>query len=148
MEPVRAIIETVFHLVSILAVFLAAITYWRNARTRRAEWLFSLYQKFFEEPHHKEMRWLLDYRPDPAYLELQRSVANDTPDRSAEPLVDYLNFFEFTARLWRSRQLKLKEVKGLFQYYLENLTKHDFIRKFIRTEGFEALDELLDKMVG
>src|SRR5947209_6475965 len=39
-------------------------TYWRNAKTRRAEWLYSLYAKFYEDSFYKEIRSILDYKPE------------------------------------------------------------------------------------
>ncbi|MEK7409029.1 MAG: hypothetical protein AAB225_28530 [Acidobacteriota bacterium] len=72
-------------------------------------------------------------------------MEEDGADPQVEQLVDYLNFFEFTAHLWRSKQLDLDEIDGLFNYYLENLTKHHFVSEFL-TKGFEALSDLLATM--
>ena len=138
-------IEALFYFASGAAALFAGWTYWRNARTRRAEWLFSLYQKFFEGAHYKNVRFILDYQPEPEFSSLKEAVEEDRADQQVEQLVDYLNFFEFTARLWHSRQLTLNEIDGLFNYYLGNLTKHDFVREFLK-KGFEALQALLDIM--
>ncbi len=58
-----------------------------------------------------------------------------------EPLVDYLNFFEFVASLWKLRQLKIKEVEMMFEYYIRNLAEKPEIVRFIEREGFERLRE-------
>ena len=72
-------IEALFYLASLTAAFFAWWTYRRNAKTRRAEWLFSLYQKFFEEPHHKDVRFVLDYQPEPGLRNSRRPWKKTAP---------------------------------------------------------------------
>jgi hypothetical protein len=142
-------VEVVVYFVSTLAAGFAVWTYWSNERTRRAEWLFTLYQRFFEEDHFKPMRRKLDYTSDPTFTELRSCIATPASNPVLEEeLVDYLNFFEFVAGLQRSGQLTLDEVAGLFKYYLKILTCDDlkFIREYIREQDFEQLSALLDKM--
>jgi len=142
-------VEVVFYSVSTLAAIFATWNYWRNARTRRAEWLFTLYQKFFEEDHYKRMRRVLDYGMHHDLQKLRASIDGSAPDPDLEEeLVDYLNFFEFVAGLQQSRQLTPDEVDRLFNYYLRILksTRLGFVRKYVCDQGFEQLSALLDKM--
>src|SRR5207237_7537449 len=44
----------------LIAVFLAIFVYNRNSRVRRAEWLASLYEKFYEKPELRDIREILD----------------------------------------------------------------------------------------
>jgi hypothetical protein len=84
----------------------------------------------------QEARFLLDYRPKEEIEQLYRSLD--------EPLVNYLNFFEFTAVLLTMGQLSLPEIRMLFQYYLDLLNEHPPIMRFIETQGFENLRSLID----
>jgi hypothetical protein len=142
-------VEVAFYVVSIVAATLATWNYRRNAQTRRAEWLFTLYQKFFEEAPHKRIRRMLDYSADPDVQKLGSCLDGSAPDRDLEEeLVDYLNFFEFVAGLQHSGQLTLDEVDQLFNYYLGNLLneRSGLVRGYVREQGFEQLSTLLDKM--
>lgn len=60
--------------------------------------------------------------------------------------MDYLNFFEFVASLWKLKQLKTKEVKMMFEYYIKNLAESRELMNFIRKEGFERLEELIGEI--
>jgi hypothetical protein len=125
----------------------AVWTFWRTAKVRRAEWLSSLHSRFFESDRYKTIREILDYQREPEFSQLRRVIASGEPDKLAEDFADYLNFFEFVASLKSLGQVKLQEISMLFQYYLELLCKHDFVRAFIRQEGFERLDKLLSDCV-
>jgi hypothetical protein len=126
---------------------LAVWTFWRTAKVRRAEWLSSLHSRFFESDRYKAIREILDYQREPDFSRLRSVIASGEPDKLAEDFTDYLNFFEFVASLNALGQVKSQEISMLFQYYLELLCKHDFIRTFIRQEGFERLDKLLNDCV-
>jgi hypothetical protein len=124
-------------------VSLAAWTFRKNTRIRRAEWLASLYEKFYANPKLRETRALLDY-PSAERDKLFRCLSSD-PDNAAslEPLVDYLNFFEFVASLWKLGQLRKEEVEMMFEYYLRDLAKKPEVMGFIEKEGFERLKDLI-----
>ncbi len=141
------LVKVILQLVGIVASIMALVTYRRNARIKRAEWLSSLHGKFFESANYKRIRHILDYEP-PELATLREGVEQGGSDELVESFVDYLNFFEFIASLWKLDQLRLNEVAMLFRYYLENLTSHSFITSFIRDNGFENLEELLEKLSG
>jgi hypothetical protein len=138
----ESIIRVVPQLIGVLAALLALVTYRRNAKTKRAEWLSTLHAKFFEAANYKRIRSILDYE-QPELETLREHVSSGTYDDLSELLVDYLNFFEFIASLWKLGQLDIEEVAILFEYYLNNLAAHEFIVDFIATYGFDNLKDLL-----
>jgi hypothetical protein len=119
---------------------LALATFGRNVKIKRAEWLSSLHSKFFESDKYKRIRQILDYQT-PERADLERALAAETPDNLVlvEEFVDYLNFFEFVASLWRLGQLELGEIEDLFKYYLDNLNGHTFATRYISAQSFENL---------
>jgi hypothetical protein len=134
----------------ILAILIAAVgggigihTYWRNSQTRRAEWLCRLYEKFYEGDHYRKVRRILDYEPKEELTKLCDGLTGKGDAELAEQLVDYLNFFEFIASLWAMKQLSLREIRMLFQYYLELNARHEPVFQFIKTQGFENLDKMM-----
>jgi len=136
------VVKVILQLVGIVAPIVALVTYRRNARIKRAEWLSSLHGKFFESANYKKVRLILDYAP-PELSTLREAAEQGGSDELVESFVDYLNFFEFIASLWKLDQLRLDEVAMLFRYYLENLSHHAFVTSFIQKQGFENLEELL-----
>ena len=140
-----SIIRAVPQLVAVVAALLALVTYRKNAKTKRAEWLSTLHGKFFESVNYKRIRSILDYE-QPELATLRECVSTGSYDELSELFVDYLNFFEFIASLWRLGQLDIEEVAILFEYYLNNLATHEFIVGFISTYGFNNLKDLLDSL--
>jgi len=113
---------------------------------RRAEWLASLYERFYLNVDFKKTRALLDY-DSPERTKLLKCMETDPENASTlEPLVDYLNFFEFVASLWKLKQLKTNEVRMMFEYYIKNPAESPELMNFIRREGFERLEELIGKI--
>jgi hypothetical protein len=128
------------------AALLTWLTFWKNLRLRRAEWLSRLYESFYVKPELKAVRAALDYDGE-ARRELLRCVESDPENAKAlEPLVDYLNFFEFLAVLWTMKQLSLDEIQLLFGYYLRRLAEEPGIVKFCREGGFKNLLRMLEKL--
>jgi hypothetical protein len=138
----ESILRFLPQLVAVVAALLALVTYRRNAKTKRAEWLLTLHAKFFEAPNYKRIRSILDYE-QPELATLRERVSSGDYDDLSELLVDYLNFFEFIASLWKLGQLEIEEVALLFEYYLNNLAAHRFIADYIATYGFDNLKDLL-----
>ena len=86
-------------LIAVLSFPFALLTYARSVRTRRAEWLASLHEKFFESDRYREIRRVLDYRPEPEYADLIKAITSQSHHALADELYRYLNFFEFLAGL-------------------------------------------------
>jgi len=131
---------------AILATAVGGATWWvhhSTLRIKRGEWLLTLYRQFYEESRHKKMRYTLDYRREPAYGRLIASLDSQSTDPIEERLVDYLNFFEFVATLWRTDRLHINEVLALFEYYLRNIDSNPRIRAYVETQGFGLLSDLL-----
>jgi hypothetical protein len=128
-------------LIKIIVAALAAIpalwVYYTNSRLRRAEWLASLYEKFYEKIDLKDIREILDCEGGRS-ADIDKAVAEETC-----AFTDYLNFFEFVAVLEKSGQLKKTEIEDLFGYYLDCLENCPAVRNYLAQKGYERLDRLL-----
>jgi len=117
--------------------------YYRNSQLERAQWLYSLFEKFFYQERYAEIRRLLDYDNEEELERLKKALKSHSEEQLEENLVDYLNFFEFIATLWQLRQLPIKEIRMMFDYYIQRLGDYDFIMNYLNQEGFEGLSELV-----
>ncbi|MBI5308715.1 MAG: hypothetical protein HZB37_10395 [Planctomycetes bacterium] len=117
--------------------------YYCNSQLRRAEWLYSLFEKFFYQSQYSDIRRLLGYGTQQDDERLRISLANHTDTKIEEKLVDYLNFFEFVATLRQLRQLSIREIRMMFDYYLRQLGDYDFILTYLKDQGFEGLTALV-----
>ncbi len=129
--------------VALLGAPFAYLTYRRSVRTRRAEWLVSLHEKFFETERYAQVRRLLDYREEPSYSQLVQAVASGTHAPLADEFYRYLNFFELLASLRVLGEISDHEIIGLFEYDLKMLTAHPFILQALPAQGFERLPKML-----
>lgn len=137
-------VATAFAIISATAGGAVTIyIYYRNSKLRRAEWLYSLFEKFFDQSTYREIRQILDHECADDMKRLQDTLTKDCEAPLEEKLVDYLNFFEFVASLWKLGQLPIKEIQMMFQYYLCRLADYPFLMEYIRKEGFEGLDALI-----
>jgi hypothetical protein len=133
------ILKNVATLLGAVAAIWAIYVYFRNSRLRRAEWLGSLYEKFYERPDLKGVREVLDCEGGQS-ADIDKLVAEEPSEFS-----DYLNFFEFVAVLWKSGQLTQDEIEDLFHYYLDCLENSRAVRQYISKKGYEQLERLLRK---
>jgi hypothetical protein len=141
---IKDIVTIAASVVAVVTVLIAIRNYQNSVRQRRAEWLDRLYERFYEKEHYKEIRRILDYQPGADFQNLQRALSGQTVDHQVcENFVNYLNFFEHVASLWRLKQLSQTEMLMLFEYYLRLLRKIDFVWAFIQHNGFESLTMLL-----
>ena len=130
-------IKDIAEIAAAAAVLWGIYVYFTNSRLRRAEWLASLYEKFYESNNLKAVRDVLDCGTAPT-LEIENLVKEESRD-----FTDYLNFFEFVAVLQKSRQLTDQEIEDLFGYYLDCLEYCRPLRDYIGGRGYEQLDRLL-----
>lgn len=121
----------------------AAYTYRRNSKLRRAEWLYSLFEKFFCEDKYADIRQIIDYAKTAELNKLKQALSTHDNTLLEEKLVNYLNFFEFIANLWLLKQVPFNEIKMMFDYYIRRLGDHDFIVDYIKSNGFEGLVKLM-----
>jgi hypothetical protein len=130
---------------TIAAIIVAATALWgiyvyfTNSRLRRAEWLASLYEKFYERPELKAVREVLDCEGG------QSAAIDKLVSEEAAEFSDYLNFFEFVAVLRKSGQLTQEEIEDLFHYYLDCVENCRTVRAYIAKKGYEQLDRLLQE---
>lgn len=137
------IATTLAGFLALLAAPIAIWNYRKSVQTRRAEWLSSLHEKFFETTRYSEVRRILDYKPEPEYSELQQAVRGEVHLPITDEFYRYLNFFELLASLKKLKEITDDEVTALFQYDLELIAGHEFIVHGLKSQGFERLPELL-----
>jgi hypothetical protein len=126
-----------------LGFFIAAFSYRNQVRIRQAEWLKSLFEKFFENSTYKEVRSWLDY----GVLRERLSVGDaGLRQKNEEKFTDFLNFFEFIGVLHSRGHLPLEQVWDVFDYYLQKIGKDEDCREWIEKYGFEKLKGLLAKV--
>ena len=141
-------IQTAFYFFTILGIWLSWITFKANQRIKRAEWLQSLFEKFYEGSHYKQVRRWLDFE-DLLIKELGNDaehIINDGDHIKEEMLADYLNFFEFIASLEKLKQLSLKEIKLLFAYYLNRIKDIKLCTDYIEKGSYKNLSNLLKRV--
>jgi hypothetical protein len=127
-----------------LGIIFTAISYNKNNKIKRGEWLKSLFEKFFEEGTFSEVRQVIEYEKISTFLELDvKKMA--TNQRNEELLVNYLNFFEFVSVLVKNNHVTRDEVIDLFEYYLAAIQKNQFIMQYISQFGFKNLYKLLNE---
>jgi hypothetical protein len=137
------IVKTTAGIVGILGVPAAFLTYRRSVRTRRADWLVSLHEKFFETDRYARIRRVLDYNQEPDYSALAQAVKEQKHHPLADEFYRYLNFFELLASLRKLGQISDEEIIGLFDYDLRMIAQHQFVVDALRPQGFERLADLL-----
>ena len=128
---------------ALVAVIVAVVNYRNQTRLKQAEWLKSLFEKFFENSTYKEVRVWLDY----GTLH-DRLVVNDAALRQAneEKFTDFLNFFEFIGVLYAHKHLSLTQVGDVFDYYMRKIAADADCREWIDQYSFEKLKALLSRI--
>ena len=138
-----ALIEILAKIAAGVGVLMAALTYYNQVRIKRAEWLKSLFEKFFENPTYKDVRGWLDYNE----LTEKLSVSDEREKRiNEEKFTDFLNFFEFIGVLYSRNQLTYTQVRDVFEYYLKKIALDADCRRWIDQYGFEKLKDLLARL--
>lgn len=127
---------------ALIAVIVAVVNYRAQTRLKQAEWLKSLFEKFFESPTYKEVRVWLDY----GTLH-ERLTAADAALRQVneEKFTDFLNFFEFIGVLYSRKHLSFEQVDDVFDYYLKKIAADADCREWIDQYSFEKLKALLTR---
>ena len=128
---------------AVLAVTVAVINYRAQTRLKQAEWLKSLFEKFFENSTYKEVRTWLDYGRLHGRLTSEDAVAREA---SEEKFTDFLNFFEFIGVLHSRNHLTMEQVYDVFGYYLVKIKGDADCQEWINQYSFEKLKVLLDQV--
>ena len=120
-KEISAIASAVTALSFIVASITALKSMWVNNRLRRTDLLNALFEKFFYQSKYAKIRKHIDYssKHDDLMKRLEESLINHNKNEEdlEEKCVDFFNFFEFIAVLWKLKQLQIKEIKYMFEYY-------------------------------
>jgi hypothetical protein len=129
--------------VAIVAASVALVTYRRNAKTKRAEFLTSLHKSFFVEETYKKTREVLD-DDSPSGEATREAMVAEQP----AAFTDFLNFFELIAYFRTLGAYTEDDVKALLGYYLRLLKRSRCIYRYIcdRKNDFEHLQALLGRL--
>jgi len=128
---------------ALVAVLVGVFNYRAQTKLKQAEWLKSLFEKFFENSTYKEVRIWLEY----GRLH-ERLMVEETAQRelNEEKFTDFLNFFEFIGVLYSRRHLTIGQVSDVFDYYLRKIDADPDCRKWISEYSFEKLGALLEQV--
>ena len=125
---------------ALVAVVVAVVNYRAQTRLKQAEWLKSLFEKFFESPIYKEVRVWLDYGTLHEHLTVADAAVRQVNE---EKFTDFLNFFEFIGVLYSRKHLSYDQVYDVFDYYLKKIGTDADCREWIDQYSFEKLKALL-----
>lgn len=141
MQQLKECLEIAAYAVAILAAIGSFFQYRRNSARERTRWLFELYQRFYEHSDLKKMRVKIDWG-ETAF------VKKGEDKELLKQLDDYLNFFEFLAFLYKTREVKKKEIEAMFDYPLRTMAKDKDVRDYIANPeyGYEGIRELFRLM--
>ena len=135
-------LDLLLKILAVSGVVVAALSYRNQTKFKKGEWLKSLYEKFYENNSYKEVRRWLENKEVDQKINSEDNIATDDDEK----FTDFLNFFEFIANLEEENQIKLRDVKNLFDYYLKLLKLSPVSMEWIQKYGFEQLDLLLKKI--
>lgn len=157
MEQTKLIVEILFYIISSIAFIITVFTYTNSIKIKKAEWLSSLSEKFYQNNHYKDIRRILDYPEknpdfDKLKLAINRVINNeyilDSKEISLlEEFVNFLNFFELMGTLEQLGQLKYNEIRLMFDYYLQLLKSMDNVESFLKHEGFKFTLSLTNRKI-
>ena len=137
-------IQLLSFLLSGIGIFIAGLSYASNKKIKRAEWLKSLFEKFYENDFYKDARKWVDFDKD--YKLLQNAFDKDENHENEEKFADFLNFFGFIATLEKQKQIKLEEIKRIFGYYLNLIKSNPTCQDYIIKYEYINLQHLLSKL--
>ena len=143
LEIIAKIATIIATLVGAIGVGFAVNSYRQSVRLKRAEWLQKLYQQLYELDRYRTVREILDYRPERELAEIYAHLSDQSKDDMMDQLCYYLNFFEFVAGLVELKQIRMADLKLLFEYPLERIADDEQIMASLSQEGYEHLHVLL-----
>lgn len=117
----------------------AVFNYLRDVEHKRTDWLYQLFDKFYEKQTYSDIRRILDHKMEPEYTELKRQATEPGPKNLDEKFADYLNFFEFLVNLQRTGRMRRRDLDNMFDYYLTSLAQQDWVREYAARNGYEGL---------
>ncbi len=147
-KEIGVIASVVTALSFIVASIIALISLRVNNRLRRTDLLNALFEKFFISSKYAEIRKHIDYssKHEDLMKLLEEALINRKKEDLEEKCVDFFNFFEFIAVLWKLKQLQIKEIKYMFEYYIKMLDNNPYTKRYIEENGFENLLDLIKEI--
>ena len=135
--------DTATLIAAVTGASVALVTFRRNAKTKRAEFLTSLHKSFFVEETYKRTREVLD-DDSPSGEERREAMVAEQP----AAFTDFLNFFELIAYFRTLGAYTESDVNALLGYYLRLLKRSRCIYRYIcdRRNDFEHLQALLGRL--
>lgn len=157
LENIKMLIESAFFLISIVAVITSFLTYRQSIKLKESEWLHSFSDKFYSNENYKRIRRILDYseiktKEFDKFKHIINKLLNDEKQfeddeiKLIEDLADFLNFFELIGSLVALKQLKISEVRLMFEYYLSLIKRHKFLCDYLKNDGFEKTLFLIENL--
>ncbi len=134
----KTVMDIVVGVVTCVGIVAALWQYFNAQAVRRAEWLHKLFQEFYESDRYTAIRHKLD-----GDLDQSKAVEEELTHALGPQFDDYLNFFEFIAALQSLNQVNPNEVRTLFNYWLSQLAKRDWVVDYVSRYDFEKLEGLL-----
>jgi hypothetical protein len=133
-------VKVIGSIVALSTAGFAVFTYFKNSRTKAAEFLLTLHKTFFVDSTYQAMKTLLDCDGAEEEAKLKAAVDVETPE-----FTDFLNFFELVAYLDSIKTLDRADTEALLGYYLNRLREKGPVWAYIRksSHGFEHLRRLL-----
>ena len=147
-KEIGVIASVVTALSFIVASVIALISLRINNRLRRTDLLNALFEKFFYQSKYAEIRKHIDYsdKHDGLKKQLEEALINHKNEELEEKCVDFFNFFEFIAVLWKLKQLRIDEIKYMFEYYIKMLDNNPYSKGYLKNNGFENLIDLIKEI--
>lgn len=133
--------------ITAIATIIIAIVAWielsKNRKTKHAEFLTDLYERFYLNDTFKLVREKIDLEKGNPYTKA-KFVSDKRKNKDFEQkFSDYLNFFQFIISLKKLSQLDDDEINMMFRYYLLKLKESEFILNYLIEYKYHLLLEHL-----
>ena len=115
---------------------------------RRTDLLNELFEKFYYKSKYAKIRKHFDYssKHEDLMKLLEEALINHKNEELEEKCVDFFNFFEYIAILWKLKQLQINEIKYMFEYYIKMLDNNSYSRDYLKNNGFENILDLIKEI--
>ncbi len=133
--------------ITAIATIIIAIVAWielsKNRRTKHAEFLTDLYERFYLNDTFKSVREKIDLADAKPYTKEHFDADKKGDTDFEQKFSDYLNFFQFVISLKKLSQLDDEEINMMFRYYLLKLKDSEFIMDYLKEFKYHLLFEHL-----
>lgn len=133
--------------ITAIATITIAIVAWielsKNRKTKHAEFLTDLYERFYLNDNFKSVREKTDKPKDNPFTKEDFDSDMRADKDFEQKFSDYLNFFQFIISLKKLSQLDDGEINMMFRYYLYKLKESEFIMDYLKEYKYSLLLEHL-----